>query len=480
MKNHIVSQMIIKRFANAINIFDAHTGRIDVSKKPSKVFYKHDRLSFDLEELLSRNVESRFANLMYGKLNGEHSITLTRSELYLIKRYLLMISVRMYSEEEFYRAINNFKPNCEFYSLMHPELSILKRNDELKLTPKELYELALRVFCEHLDLREIYSDPRMTLELLCWSMPFVNSYLAIWDAPEGMEYLLGDCSMISEYEGTHQLTEGLSLSKYSYCYYNLVNCNDELSKAFYADTLAKCQLMYENFNIFNLSSKRSLVLINPFFRLYFNQDIMKYGEEKIQTVSKKPDIWPSIIQNKELFKVPANEYKYLKSGNFSMDDLFFYEVKKLSANELVYLNSLIISMTHDIFGFNDAKAIKDSVDFATWQQANLINGHFLSLETKNEIIKFLEDLYNSPIMKLSKFCGDPDTDRRSYPISLFDEITDNILKDFKTNKYIYWYLLSNEEQTRNTPNLNFLGNPNERINFFKAKYEELWGKPYDK
>ena len=480
MKNHIVSQMIIKRFANAINIFDAHTGRIDVSKKPSKVFYKNDRLSLDLEELLSKNVESRFANLMYGKLNGEHSITLTRRELYLIKRYLLMISVRMYSENEFYEVINNFKPNCEFYLLAHPEFSTLKRTGELKLTPKELYELALRVFCEHLDLREMYYDPRMTLELLCWSMPFVNSYLAIWDAPEGMEYLLGDCSMISEYEGTHQLTEGLSLSKYSYCYYNLVNCNDELSKAFYADTLAKCQLMYENFSIFNLSSKRSLVLINPFFRLYFNQDIMKYGEEKIQTVSKKPDIWPSIIQNKELFKVPANEYKYLKSGNFSMDDLFFYEVKKLSANELVYLNSLIISMTHDIFGFNDAKAIKDSVDFATWQQANLINGHFLSLETKNEIIKFLEDLYNSPIMKLSKFCGDPDTDRRSYPISLFDEITDNILKDFKTNKYIYWYLLSNEEQTRNNPNLNFLGNPNERIKILKVKYEELWGKPYDK
>ena len=137
-------------------------------------------------------------------------------------------------------------------------------------------------------------------------------------------------------------------------------------------------------------------------------------------------------------------------------------------------------MTHGIFGFNDVKAIKDSVDYATWQQANLINGHFLSLETKNDVIKFLEDLYHSPIMKLSKFCGDPDTDRNSNPIPLFEEITENMLKDFKENKYICWYLLSNEEQTRNNQNLNFLGNSDERIKFLKDKYEELWGKPYDK
>ena len=78
MKNHIVSQMIIRRFADAINVFDAKTGRIDVNKKPSKVFYKHDRLSADLEELLSKSIESRFANLMYGKLNQERVITLTR------------------------------------------------------------------------------------------------------------------------------------------------------------------------------------------------------------------------------------------------------------------------------------------------------------------------------------------------------------------------------------------------------------------
>ena len=38
MKNHYVSQFIIRRFSNAIKVFDVHTGKIDESKRPNKVF----------------------------------------------------------------------------------------------------------------------------------------------------------------------------------------------------------------------------------------------------------------------------------------------------------------------------------------------------------------------------------------------------------------------------------------------------------
>ncbi len=479
MKNHIVSQMIIKRFADAINVFDAASGRIDLNKKPAKVFYQIDRLTPELETLLSTAIESRFANLLYGKLNDKHVVTLTREELYLIKRYLLMISVRMYSEEEFYATINSLKKNCDMYLMAHPEYRHLKRNDELNLTPKQLYETALRIYCEHADLNEMFDDPRLTLEMLCWARPFIDSYLAIWDAPEGMEYILSDCSMVSEYEGVHELTGGLDLSKFSYCYYKLLDEKDDLTKMFYADLLAKCQMMYENYNVFNLSSTRSLVLINPFFRMYFKQETMFVDEGKKQSLDK-PDIWPSILQNKDLFDVPKNEYKSFIPGMFLMDDLFFYEVKTLTPDELVYINSMIIRMTHNIFGFNDVNAIKDSVDFAVWEQASLINGDFITLENKEDTIKFVEDMFNPNLMKLSRFCGESEKDRKTYPITLFEKVAHNMLIDFRENKYIYWYLLFAEDATRNHPNLSFLGSPDERIIKIKEAYKELWGKPYDK
>ena len=141
---------------------------------------------------------------------------------------------------------------------------------------------------------------------------------------------------------------------------------------------------------------------------------------------------------------------------------------------------MIIMMTHNIFGFNDVKAIRESVDFAVWEQTSLINGDFISLENKEEVLKFSESLLNSKLMKLSRFCGDLDKERKTYPITLFEEVASNMLKDFKENKYIYWYLLHEEDVTRNHPNLSFLGSPNERIIKLKDRYKELWGKPYDK
>ena len=214
--------MIIKRFANAINVFDVATGKIDLSKKPAKVFYKNDRLSPDLEELISKAIESRFANLLYGKLTQDCFVTLTREELSLIKRYLLMISVRMYSEDEFYKMMQNFKNNCDRYLVGYPEYSSLKRMDDLEISPKDFYELALRIYCENKDPNYIYQDHRIVLEILCWARPVLDAYLAVWDAPDGMEFVLGDCSMVSEYEGVHQLTGGLDLSKFSYLFYQIM------------------------------------------------------------------------------------------------------------------------------------------------------------------------------------------------------------------------------------------------------------------
>ena len=478
MKNHIVSQMIIKRFSEAINIFDVQKGFIDINKRPQKVFYINDRLSEDLESIISQNIESRFANLLYGKLNDPFVVKLTREELFLIKRYLLMISVRMYDENEFYQTMKNFSHNAENFLIGHPEFKFLKRNNDLKLSPKELYELALRIFCENKTLRDICLDKRITLELLCWAKTFIDSYLAIWDAPEGMEYILSDCSMLSEYEGVHELTGGLDLSKYSYCFYSLKNSKSNLVKMTAVDLLSKAQIMYENYNVFNLSSKRSLVLINPFFRQYFNQetvDLETNESEKLPT----PDIWPSIIQNKKLFQPPIVEYKSNIKGQYTDDDIFFYETKTLNPDELVYINSLIIRMTHNIFGFNDFKSIKDSIDYMLWMDTNLKSGNFFDLETKEDCMNFCDKLMNSTLMKLSRLCGEPEKNRKSYPIDLFNKVCENMVCDFNSNKYIYWYLLSMEEQTKSSKNLAFLGTPEERIKKLKEKYKELWGKEYD-
>lgn len=479
MKNHIVSQMIIKRFASAINVFDLESGKLDLAKKPHKVFYKDDWLSEDLERLLSTAIESRFANLLYSKLLDPNFITLNREELFLLKRYMMMVSIRMYGPDDFAKMMATFEKNAERYLALakhfSPWLSSAKRNRDLGLTNKQLYELALRVCCENPDLSKLELDPRATLEIIAWAKTFLETYLAIWDAPKGMEFILGDCSMISEYEGCHQLTGGLDLSKFSYCLYRLQHKENDLEMLIQAKTLSTLQIMYENYNVFNLSSTRCLVAINPFFSQYYG--LKQMTQEGDEYITKPPDIWPAVVQDKGLFKTPVTEHKV--KGIFTMEDLFFYEPKVLKPDDLVYVNSMILLMSRGIIGFNDFAAIADSIGYFLWSKTSMKNNEFLLLKTKEEIINFMDDLMYDPLMKLSQICREKLGDGwQSYPIDLFREVTENMLSDFKTNKYIYWYLLSNEDMSKNNPNLAFLGSPDNRLKLFRETYKLLWGHEF--
>ena len=52
-----MSQFVIKRFSDAINIFDIHSGKIDESKRPHKVFYHNDIYEDETEKLFAEAVK---------------------------------------------------------------------------------------------------------------------------------------------------------------------------------------------------------------------------------------------------------------------------------------------------------------------------------------------------------------------------------------------------------------------------------------
>ena len=59
MKNHYISQFVIRRFSDAINIFDIHSGKIDENKRPHKVFFHEDIFDEETEnpELIKKAIE---------------------------------------------------------------------------------------------------------------------------------------------------------------------------------------------------------------------------------------------------------------------------------------------------------------------------------------------------------------------------------------------------------------------------------------
>lgn len=77
------------------------------------------------------------------------------------------------------------------------------------------------------------------------------------------EFVLTDCGMSTEYEGFHLITGGVDISKVSY-----LQAQSKAHSAEYGMLMATNCVMYENYNLFVISSSRCMVGINPFFRLY--------------------------------------------------------------------------------------------------------------------------------------------------------------------------------------------------------------------
>lgn len=466
MKNHYVSQFIIKRFSNAINIFNVNTGKIDEGKRPHKVFYKDDIYDEEIEKIMNFNIESKVANILNNKILVEGNIVLTRNELETLKCYMLICSVRTQSEEHFCKILKDFERNANFYITCNKQYDFLKSTKELNLTDSELYLRTLKVFAKSKNIRDIAFNPLATREMIAWAMPFLESYIAFWDAPKDKEFILTDCGMCSEYEGFHMITGGIDISKVSYLLKQIKN-----EKYEYSDFLASCSVMYENYNIYNLSSTRCMVAINPFFSLYHNEQItfLDNNNQEKRLILKKPDIWPAIIQNKELFDIPEKKYshRFEPLSPYAPDDEFIYKPKVLTDEDLVYINTLMLFQTKDIIGFNDATKIIDSIYYFVWYSANF-NSVKYSRQPLNEVMNNLVDnVVNSPFRDLCNYCDSKGGVNKTEFIFLFEKLLSYIYKDFNENPYISEYYLNMPEETAKCKTLDFLGEGDKKLDVFR-------------
>ena len=478
MKNHYIPQFIIKKFSKTINVFNLKTGELKENESPHSVFYGENIYEDEVEKLLNLNLEAEFSKLLDKKLLiNDNKIELTRKELLLVKRYMLVSSVRTQGEEEFRDFLVNFKRNTYmFYTLNQQfEKSSLPYTEETTLSNRELFNNALLAFSQTISINDLAFNPLCTREMVAYAATFLLSYIAFWDAPEGNEFVLSDVGMISEYEGVHQITGGLDLSKLSYLFHQLLN--DKSMANIYIELLSSNEVMYENYDIFNISKKRCLIMINPFFRQYFGMHCGLFDKNyAIFTDLPIPDMWPAIIQNKNLFTPPINEYKKNPCVR-KKTDRFIYESRKLNQEELVYINSMLISQSKELIGFDSAKMVFPSIEFAINQ-----NCWFKSVTKENsnnnnyeKLCNYFLNAINEPLMKFAMWCQ-KNNDVEFIDIDkLFNNYITNIYKDFKTNIYIFEYLLSKKVSTYNCKELDFLGkgNKDEKMKFIEKEYNRL-------
>ena len=96
-KNHYIPQFIIKRFSdkvNKMNVFDKINRSILENVESKDIYYEDDLYDPKIEEMFNRQVEDPIAKLLDRKIIGFDEIQLTRTELLLLKKYMLITSVR--------------------------------------------------------------------------------------------------------------------------------------------------------------------------------------------------------------------------------------------------------------------------------------------------------------------------------------------------------------------------------------------------
>lgn len=278
--------------------------------------------------------------------------------------------------------------------------------------------------------------------------------------------------MCSEYEGFHLITGGIDISKISYILKQINNGKNQ-----YGGLMASCSVMFENYNIYNLSSTRCMVAINPFFRLYHNAQVAILDKNNIgeQFTFDKPDIWPAIIQNKELFDVPINNYSHSQEplSLFAPDDEFIYRPKVLTQEDLVYINTLMLCQTKEIIGFNDATKIIDSIYYFIWHSANFNSVEYIQQPLNEVINNFVDNVVNSPFRDLCNYCESKGGVNKTEFMLLFEKLLNNIYKDFNENPYICEYYLNKPEETANCKMLDFLGEGKKKLDIFKQILERI-------
>ena len=100
--NHFVPQLILRRFGEEISTYNIRTGEYRQGQQTAEVFSKYEFYPLELEMEFGQ-LEGRFANILNQKIlktENHGEVELTRKELNIVKKFLLLEQMRVFVEEE--------------------------------------------------------------------------------------------------------------------------------------------------------------------------------------------------------------------------------------------------------------------------------------------------------------------------------------------------------------------------------------------
>lgn len=370
--SHYVPRQTLKKFGDRLCIFNVRTGEYFENVKIDKIFSEKGFYTLDIEDKLNKKIESQFGNLFANKLiKCDEKIILTRDELRLIKKFLLISVIRSYGNEEFLQKERRFYDDVKEYSIKNAAMLGLNA-DEIKKKPapkpfeekvidnETLFDYWMRTLNVILDTdgtpEGILKHPDKTYPAYRWAEVINNGYVAFWDSNfDRDEFIITDVGMTSENEKGWNGTTVHNVKKTNFLLELLQNEKDERLRMLLMKEILSHRNFTENFMMFPISARRMIVEIDPFFKFRFFYKNY-YQMPELSTLTEIP--------NEELFSPNTVEYVLPQSEltlNYHKDDKYIYKIKKLSSKETRYCNELFFDRINTWVGFSSLNKVVGSI-----------------------------------------------------------------------------------------------------------------------
>lgn len=351
INNHYVPRLVLRKFGEKLSLYNVRTGELKENIRLEKAYAKRGFYDEKIEEELNHNVESQFAGILSNLvLKCDNTICLSRKNLLIIKKFLLISMLRSIESEEW---SNREKDIYKWYSVLQP----FEEKESCRETPREYWLRTLRVVLETDGTpQQILAHPDKTSSAYRWANIVNSAYIAFWDAPDNVqEFVITDIGMTSENEkGWNGITVHND-RKLAYISKIISDTKDRDEQAILYSIYQSVLNFSENFMMFPISAKRMIVLICPFFKLRYHMKLSGIEVPHLQDIT--------VIPNETLFAPNGNDYVYPRAKNqqYHDDDRYIYDIKRLSIDEIRYCNALFMDRVNTYLGFSALDKVAESV-----------------------------------------------------------------------------------------------------------------------
>lgn len=341
MNSHYIPQFILRNFCveDKITYCDLVNKKAELRNTRS-VFSEQGYYPERIEKDLCKKAEYLFANLYHNKLeNSRNTIILTPEELFVLKKYLIVSSIRYryeYSEDDYAlmeKLGNAFKDefidslnkilNCETSDEMFKYLGMMNKYFDLNMLDKlgEESELNVVLWAEIKDV--------------------LHSYIVFVKTRENEKFIIPDIGK-GIYEGP------MSRRKMT----GLLECVMSQGNPAVAQILA--MITPHDYTVFPLSKDMAILSMSTFFKLLTDSEIkMNFVlPEDCPTVSSvlgfgsKDTITPPKVRNSR----GSKEY--------------IYDVKQINAMDVSHFNCLMLAEAKNHIACSDLSSIRKTLELA--------------------------------------------------------------------------------------------------------------------